>query len=350
MILALRAEVAELQTRIPGVQRQDQELWDQVSQDTVNSWAPPSPDPPTAKLPPPQPPGEGVAPLNPGLSPRERLRELVHQSPRAFNKPRSTWTLQLLAEVCFETGIVNRPVSASTVGRELRRMGIRWKQSRLWQTSPDPQYALKKARRDKLIEVSAKHPDWVLGFVDEVWWSRLQRPRMRAWTDGPPLKLHVLNADDRDPDPIAICCYGMLRNDTKRVMLRFAEDRPVGELTALFLEWVCQMLQEERKNRLVVIWDNASWHACATVVDWTKGHNDRVRHAGGVEIIHFELPARSPWLNNIEPCYLWAKRAIVEPDRKLSAQETVNRVCQHFGCPLLPYLERSETVAGSLGS
>ncbi len=146
--------------------------------------------------------------LDTDKSPRDQLRELLHQSPRAFNKPRSTWTLQLLAEVCFETGIVDRPVSASTVRRELRRMRVGWKQSRLWQPSPDPQYALKKARRDELIAVSAKHPDWVLGFVDEVWWSRLQRPRMQAWADGPPLKTHVLKADDWDPDPIAICCYG----------------------------------------------------------------------------------------------------------------------------------------------
>jgi hypothetical protein len=119
-------------------------------------------------------------------SPSARLRELVHQSPRTFGKPRSTWTLQLLADVCFETEIVDRLVSASTVRRELRHMGIRWKRTRLWAPSPDPQYSLKKARRDRLIEVAAKHPEWVLGFVDEVWWSRLQRPRMHAWADGPP--------------------------------------------------------------------------------------------------------------------------------------------------------------------
>ena len=53
---------------------------------------------------------------------------------------------------------------------------------------------------------------------------------MQAWADGPPLKMHALKADDGDPDPIAICCYGMLRNDTKKVMLRFAEDRPIGEV------------------------------------------------------------------------------------------------------------------------
>jgi len=250
-----------------------------------------------------------------------------------------------LAKVCLETGIVDRLFSASTIRRELRRMGIRWKRTKLWAPSPDPQYALKKARRDRLIAVAAKHPDWVLGFVDEVWWSRLQRPRMHAWADGAPLKIRVLKADDRDPDPIAICCYGMLRNDTKKVMLRFAEDRPMGDITSQFLEWVCQELEDEGKKRLIVIWDDASWHASSMVMNRLHDHNNLVWRQGGVEVIHFELPAGSPWLNDIEHYYRHAKKMIVEPGRKLSAQETVERVCEHFGCSLLPYLKGEETTA-----
>lgn len=284
--------------------------------------------------------------MNLDISPRDRLRELTHQSPRTFNKPRSTWTVKLLAEVCFETGVVDRPVSATTVWRELRRMGVRWKRTKLWAPSPDPHYALKKARRDRLIEVAGKHPDWVLGFVDEVWWSRLQRPRMHAWTDGPPLKMRVLTADDSDPDPVAICCYGMLRNDTKKVMLRFAEDRPLSDITAQFLEWLCQVLDKEGKKRLVVIWDDASWHASRMVLHWLQAHNNRVKQEGGLEVIHFELPAGSPWLNDIEHYYRHAKKVIVEPDRKLTAQETIERVCQHFKCTLLPYLKGVETARG----
>jgi hypothetical protein len=30
---------------------------------------------------------------------------------------------------------------------------------------------LKKARRDGLIQVAAKHADWVPGFLDEDWWN-----------------------------------------------------------------------------------------------------------------------------------------------------------------------------------
>jgi transposase len=217
-------------------------------------------------------------------------------------------------------------------------MGIRLKRASLWITSPDPEYLVKKARRDQWIEESAKHPDWVLGFVDEVWWSRLYRPRMSAWTAGPPLKLHVLAADEDDPDPVAICCYGIRRHDNKKVLLRFAEDRPTGDHTIQFLQWVTEVLVKEEKKKLIVIWDNASWHVGEMVFDWMKEHNARTNEEGGVEVDHCELPIASPWLNNIEPCFQHAKRAIVEPDRKLTAKEIMSRTCEHFGCEVLPYL------------
>ncbi len=51
------------------------------------------------------------------------------------------------------------------------------------------------------------------------------------------------------------------------------------------------------------------------------------------------LPVKSPWLNNIETRWGPAKRAIMELDRILTAQEVVSRVCDHFGAKPLPYLK-----------
>src|SRR5579871_5903936 len=39
------------------------------------------------------------------------LKGILHQSPRRFGKPRSTWTLDLLAEVAFEQGLTPRQLS-----------------------------------------------------------------------------------------------------------------------------------------------------------------------------------------------------------------------------------------------
>src|SRR2546430_6666580 len=42
---------------------------------------------------------------------RERLRALLHQSPRTFGKDTSIWTLDLAAEVSVSDGLVSRPIA-----------------------------------------------------------------------------------------------------------------------------------------------------------------------------------------------------------------------------------------------
>jgi transposase len=74
----------------------------------------------------------------------ERLRELLHQSPRAFGKPTSLWTLELAAEVSFEQGLTATRVSDETIRVTLKRLGVGWKRAKDWITSPDPAYPRKK--------------------------------------------------------------------------------------------------------------------------------------------------------------------------------------------------------------
>ena len=74
----------------------------------------------------------------------ERLKELLHRSPRDFGRERSTWTLELAAQVSFEQGIISRPVSDESVRRALKRLKTNWKRAKHWITSPDPQYLQKK--------------------------------------------------------------------------------------------------------------------------------------------------------------------------------------------------------------
>jgi transposase len=76
----------------------------------------------------------------------ERLRTLLHQSPRTFGKPTGVWTLDLAAEVSFEQGLTAERVSDETIRMTLKRLGIGWKRAKRWITSPDPAYARKKVR------------------------------------------------------------------------------------------------------------------------------------------------------------------------------------------------------------
>ena len=72
------------------------------------------------------------------------LKGILHQSPRRFGKPRSTWTLGLLADVSFEQGLTPRRLSHEAVRQAVKRLGHGWKRAKTWITSPDPAYARKK--------------------------------------------------------------------------------------------------------------------------------------------------------------------------------------------------------------
>src|SRR5207248_5392219 len=102
-----------------------------------------------------------------------------------------------------------------------------------------PGVRAEKSARDRLIRLVATHPTWVLGFEDEVWWSRLAQPTLHSWAEADqPLRL-VEQAVAKDaPDPKALACYGLLlRSATdaggwqEETWLRFVDGRPVSAVT-----------------------------------------------------------------------------------------------------------------------
>jgi transposase len=269
----------------------------------------------------------------------EPLRAILHQSPRIFGQPTSLWTLNRLAQVCFAKGFSPRLLSGETIRVALKRLGIGWKRAKHWITSPDPAYTRKKHARDRLIRLAALHPNWVLGYQDETWWSRLALPALHAWAaEDEPLRLVERATPKGDTDPKALSCYGLLRADTGGMMLRFVTGRPVGQVTEDYLGWVCERLRAEGKKALLLVWDNAAWHVSKRVRAWIKAHNRKAKEHGGVRIVACHLPVKAPWLNAIEPKWAHGKQAIVEPDRLLSATEVQDRVCSHYHCESRPPL------------
>jgi transposase len=74
----------------------------------------------------------------------ERLREILHTSPREFDKATSVWTLELAADVSFEQELTETRVTDETIRLTLKRLGVNWKRAKRWITSPDPEYVRKK--------------------------------------------------------------------------------------------------------------------------------------------------------------------------------------------------------------
>ena len=123
------------------------------------------------------------------------------------------------------------------------------------------------------------------------------------------------------------------------MLLRFVDGRPVSPVTCAFLAWAAEHLAADGVRVLALVWDNASWHISREVRDWIRTHNRAVKQTGrGCRLLICRLPSRSPWLNPIEPKWAHGKRAVVEPERRLAADELKQRLCDHYRCQLLPSL------------
>src|SRR5262249_32155132 len=187
----------------------------------------------------------------------------------------------------------------------------------------------------RLSALASRPPDWVLGFQEAVWWSRLAQPDLHPWTEAKPWRLHQNEPDRHEPEPKAVAGYGLLRADTQGMLRRFVDGRPVSAVTTQFLAWLTAWWAADGKTALLLVWENASWQVSQAVRAWLKAHNRHVKQAGGCRVVVCPLPVKSPWLNRIEPKWVHGKRAIAEPDRKLSVVELKHRICASYDCELL---------------
>lgn len=178
----------------------------------------------------------------------------------------------------------------------------------------------------------------MVGFQDEVWFSRLAQPGTSTWrVDKKPLHLCVKERAPQDRTAKALACYGLFvpeqAGSPEQMLLRFVAGRPISAVTGAFLAWTCERLWEQGKRVLVLVWDNASWHVSRDVKRWIKTHNRQAKTTrSGVRLLVCALPSRSPWLNRIEPKWVQGKRAVVEPQRVLSLEELAQRLCRYYGC------------------
>jgi transposase len=119
------------------------------------------------------------------------------------------------------------------------------------------------------------------------------------------------------------------------MLRRVVDGRPVRAVTTHLLAWLTAWLAAAGKTARLLVWDNAAWHVSQAVRAWLTTHNRHVKQAGGCRVVVCPLPTKSPWLNRIEPTWGHGKRAIAEPERKLSVAELQHRICTYDDCASL---------------
>jgi len=206
-------------------------------------------------------------------------------------------------------------------------------------------------RRDRLIPRALARPAWALGVGDAVWWSRLAQPDHHGWTDPEATPtLQEWPPPPAAPAPTALACDGLLvrpaPQQAEQMWRRFVTGRPVSAVTIELLAWCSAQLGAQGFTALLLVWDNASWPRSQAVRNGIRQHNQRgKRGAEGVRLVVCHVPSKSPWLNPMEPKGVHGKRAVAEPDRRLSAADLEARVYAYDGGARETHLVMPKKVA-----
>lgn len=171
----------------------------------------------------------------------------------------------------------------------------------------------------------------MLVWEDECWFSRFAQPTLNAWTlRGKAVALEQRERHKEDEEAKAVACYGALAEGTGQVLLRFSPGQPNSSYTLEFLKYLLWVAEEKGKQALLVIWDNATWHKSKQIKEWVKKHNWQVKGKGGVRLLTFLLPIKSPWLNPQEPHWVHCKKNVVEPKETLTMWQLKERIWSYF--------------------
>jgi hypothetical protein len=114
-----------------------------------------------------------------------QLKALLYQKPRNVGEETSLWTLELAAEVSFEQGLTpeRRTGQPRSGAHGLATAGCALEAGQAGDPEPRSSVCAKRRDRDRLIALAERHPEYALGLQDEVWWSRVTQPNLRAWVD-----------------------------------------------------------------------------------------------------------------------------------------------------------------------
>jgi DDE superfamily endonuclease len=202
---------------------------------------------------------------------------------------------------------------------------------------PGPRIRFSESWRERLIR-------WVLRdvavragvFIDESWFV-LWPHQAESWAEvGRPLRIPKSKSWGRDERPPSRALYAEMDVRGREVRAEWHETWNQEE-TWRHLEGVIKRYEQRGVRYLVVFWDHGPWHTASSVRRKVRAHNLEVKrqrragNEGGVRVLLFYLPIRSPWLMPLEGVFGQTKRAIGTGQHETMAelQAAVERRLEH---------------------
>jgi transposase len=242
----------------------------------------------------------------------EQIAEIALSSPRALIGM-NRWSLAKLRAYLVEQGIVAH-ISLEWLRTLLRRCQVRWRRTKTWKESNDPQFWEKYRRIRALYRRRPKNGRRLC--VDEFGPLNL-RPRHGTCFTGRGKKVerhratynrkggvrHFLAAYDLETDRL----FGLFRR--RKTAVQFLE----------FLKWL--RWRYPSGQVLHVVLDNFSPHLKEEVLLWAWGHNIRL----------YLTPSQASWLNRIESQFTALKEFALSNADFRSHEEQIEAILSYLG-------------------
>lgn len=220
----------------------------------------------------------------PRITPREQMSVLgaACRDPVLLGEARTLWSHESLARVLVHSRRVQR-ISATTVGRLLRRAGLKPHKVKMWCTSTDPLYDEKLADITRLyIDPPAGEP--VLSIDEKTGMQALSRSgglRRREARGAGRLEFEYRRNGTR-------CLFACLNVRTGQVLGRLGATRTAQD----FLSFLDLVAGAYRQGRVHIVLDNLNTHHGEALAAWNRRH-------GGRFVFHY-TPTHGSWLNQVE--------------------------------------------------
>lgn len=219
-------------------------------------------------------------------APRRFTQDVVEQIGEiALSPPReligmSVWSLSKLRDYLIEQGVVDR-ISIEWLRQILRRCSIRWRHTKTWKESNDPEFQEKYRRIRSLY---ARRPaNGIRLCVDEFGPLNLLPRHGRHYAKGGRVNRHratyrrtqgvrhFLGVYDHEQDTLR---GYFVKNKNRRTFLKF-------------LRWIRSSYGDVR---LHIVLDNVGYHSCPEILEYARLNNIRL----------VWTPRYASWLNRIE--------------------------------------------------
>ena len=211
---------------------------------------------------------------------REEIERLLEGNPTDEGQNATRWTAPRIAEhLERELGI---DVHEDTVRDALNQMEYSWTRPRRRLPPTDPE-AYRK-RLQNIVEAVAEAGSETSVLVEDETWIKRFPPLRRQWQ--PVGEQRPVRVPEENDD---VALYGTLDLTSGQTCIE-AYEKGRSDYTIEYLE----SLLEEVEGKMILVWDQASWHTSGQVTEWLEETS---------RIETYLLPVRSPETNPMED--LW---------------------------------------------